>query len=85
MRPRKKPLVNLAAIAKRDGYRCGICGGRVDMKLKHPDPGFASLDHVVPIADGGDDLDPANLQLAHLRCNLAKRNRGGEEQLRLIG
>lgn len=85
LRPRKQPLVNLAAIAKRDKYRCGICGDRVDMKLKHPDPGFPSLDHIVPVSHGGDDLDPANLQLSHLRCNLAKRDRGGGEQLRLIG
>lgn len=84
-RPRKKPLINLAAIAKRDKYRCGICGDRVDMKLKHPDPGFPSLDHIVPLAHGGDDLNPANLQLAHLRCNLSKRDKGGGDQLRLIG
>lgn len=85
LRPRKKPLVNLAAIAKRDRYRCGICGDKVDMTLKHPDPGFASLDHVVPLAQGGADLDPANLRLAHLRCNLSRRDVGGGEQLRLIG
>lgn len=85
MRPRKKPLINLAAIAKRDRYRCGICGERVDMTLKHPDPGFPSIDHIVPLAKGGSDIDPANLQLSHLRCNLAKRDRGGDEQLRLIG
>lgn len=84
-RPRKKPLVNLAAIARRDRYRCGICGGKVDMALKHPDPGFPSLDHIVPLAHGGDELDPANLRLAHLRCNLSRRDAGSEEQLRLIG
>lgn len=85
LRPRKKPLVNLDAIAKRDGYRCGICGGKVDMSLKHPDPGFASLDHIVPLAEGGADIDPANLRLAHLQCNVTRRDGGGGEQLRLIG
>jgi len=85
LRPRKSPLINLADIAQRDGFRCGICGRKVDMSLKHPDPGFPSLDHVVPLANGGADIDPANLRLTHLRCNLSRRDGGGGEQLRFIG
>jgi 5-methylcytosine-specific restriction endonuclease McrA len=83
---RKKgaPLLERNYIAERDKFRCGLCGGRVDMKLQHPDPLFGSIDHIVPLSRGGTN-DLANLQLAHLRCNLSKNDRGGDEQLRLIG
>lgn len=83
LRPRKQPLVNLADIAKRDGYKCGICGKPVDMKRKHPDPGFPSLDHIAPLSAGGDALDPSNLRLTHLRCNVTLRDKGSS-QLRLM-
>lgn len=82
-RPRKVPLVSLAAIAKRDKYRCGICGGKVSMKRRHPDPLAASLDHIVPLSVGGTN-DLTNLQLSHFRCNWSKRDRGGG-QLLLLG
>lgn len=71
-------------IAARDGYRCGICSSRVDMAKVWPHPMSPSLDHVVPLTKGGAH-DPSNVQLAHLRCNSAKGNRGGGEQLMLIG
>src|SRR5690625_189169 len=58
-------------IAERDGYTCQLCGGQVDMELKWPDPGFPSIDHVIPLSRGGSDLK-TNIQLAHLRCNIAK-------------
>lgn len=66
-------LVSRREIASRDKYRCGICGGRVSMAKKHPDPLAPSIDHVVPLSLGGGN-DPQNLQLAHLRCNLRKGN-----------
>jgi 5-methylcytosine-specific restriction endonuclease McrA len=78
------PLFERNYIAKRDKYRCGLCGGKVDMTRQHPDPMFASIDHVVPLSQGGTN-DLHNLQLAHLRCNLTKRATGGSEQLRLLG
>lgn len=58
-------------IAERDGYTCQLCGGHVDMELKWPDPGFPSIDHIIPLSRGGSDLK-TNVQLAHLRCNIAK-------------
>ena len=41
-----------AQIRERDGYRCRQCGkaGRLE------------VDHIVPIAAGGDPWEPANLQ-----------------------
>jgi 5-methylcytosine-specific restriction endonuclease McrA len=77
-------LVERTYLADRDGHRCGLCGDPLDLTVKHPDPAFASIDHIVPLAHGGGN-DLANLQLAHLRCNLSKRDRPRGEQLRLVG
>lgn len=76
-------LLSRDYIATRDKYRCGICGGRVVMTKKHPDPMAPSIDHILPLALGGSN-DLANLQLSHLRCNVVKRHKGGG-QLRLLG
>lgn len=76
----------LAEIAVRDACRCGICLLIVDVtgKHRHPDPMSPTIDHIVPISHGGDDTK-ANVRLAHLGCNIRRSNRGGGEQLMLIG
>lgn len=61
-------------IFARDGWRCGVCGEPVDDSLVYPDPRSASLDHIVPLSKGGAH-SPGNVQLAHLSCNVAKRDR----------
>lgn len=73
-------------IARRDKYRCHLCGDKVDMNVAWPDPTSPSLDHVVPLSLGGSH-EPANVKLAHLWCNTKKGNRGvlEGEQLMLIG
>ena len=63
--------VLLAEIADRDGWTCGLCGEQVDRTLKWPHADSPSLDHVQPLSKGGAH-DPDNVQLAHLRCNVAK-------------
>lgn len=63
-----------AEIAGRDGFTCGICAEPVDMVLAYPDPGFASLDHILPVSHGGSS-EPENLRLTHLLCNVTRRNR----------
>jgi hypothetical protein len=75
-------LVSRQQIAERDRWRCGICGGLVKKDLKYPEPMAPSIDHMVPLSKGGDN-SPANLQLAHLRCNIVKRDKGSQ-QLRII-
>lgn len=79
------------AIFERDGWRCQatICLAktrRVAKSRKWPDPWSASLDHIIPLdpKTGGGSHEPANVQLAHLRCNLTKGNRATNDQLRLI-
>ncbi|MCX4786475.1 HNH endonuclease [Streptomyces sp. NBC_01221] len=73
----------LLGIAERDRTRCGLCGGRVAMKQKVPHPKAPTIDHIVPVSEGGDDTR-ANVQLAHFRCNSVKGARGCQ-QLALIG
>lgn len=76
--------VELAAIAERDRWKCHLCGRKVSKARLWPHPESPSLDHVIPLTRGGMH-DPSNVRLAHLRCNTAKGNRGGGEQLLLIG
>lgn len=78
-----KPGYLRAEICKRDKWRCGICGDRVNPALEHPHPRAASLDHVVPVCEGGLS-EPANLRLVHLVCNLRRRHLGGGEQLSIV-
>lgn len=50
---------------------CGICGNALDRSARHPDPLSPSLDHIVPVSRGGAHV-VANLQWAHLICNIRK-------------
>jgi len=72
-----------AYIFARDGWICGICGRKINKRLKHPNPLSKSIDHIVPVSKGGAD-SPMNVQAAHLRCNMIKKAQSGG-QLRLIG
>jgi hypothetical protein len=67
----------------RDGWRCQLCGQPVQRDKVVPHPDAPTLDHIVPLAAGGDH-SYANTQLAHFRCNYLKGDRGGGEQLRLV-
>ncbi len=82
----KSEPYSLAEIGDRDGWRCQLCGRKVNPQLAYPDPLSGSVDHIVPLSLGGDDLR-RNVQLAHLTCNRRKHTRSlpGGEQLRLIG
>lgn len=78
-----KPGYLRAFICDRDRWRCGICRKPVDRALRHPDLMCASLDHIVPVSEGGTN-DLWNLRLTHLRCNLSRRNVGVAEQLPML-
>jgi hypothetical protein len=62
-------------LGNRDGWTCWVCGGDVERSdvgatgsSPAGSPHAASVDHVVPRARGGTN-QPANLRLAHRRCN----------------
>lgn len=73
----------LADIAARDGHRCHLCNRKVDMSLSGDHKQGPTIDHLIPLADGGDDV-ASNVALAHRSCNCARGSRG-TAQLRLVG
>jgi hypothetical protein len=80
--------VLLSYLIKRDKGRCQVPAclfpSRKVAPLGSSGPMKPSIDHKIPLSKGGTH-DLANTQLAHYRCNLSKNNRGGGEQLLLIG
>lgn len=78
--------VDLAVLYERDRGRCGVCRKRVPPlgSTGKRDPRMGSIDHVVPISQGGEH-SYANTRLTHYRCNLVRHDGGGNEQLALIG
>jgi 5-methylcytosine-specific restriction endonuclease McrA len=75
----------LAEIAVRDGHVCGICRKRVRMNLAVPHPEAPTIDHLIPVSEGGDDVK-ANVRLAHFLCNSTRGVGKGEViQLALVG
>lgn len=74
----------LTEIARRDGYRCKLCRRKVDVRLKAPHPKSPTVDHIVPLAHGGDDTR-INVQLAHWGCNSRKGADCGPWQIALVG
>lgn len=80
--------INLAYLIERDGGRCRatVCHYRRRQvgPLGKRGPRMPSMDHIVPLSRGGQH-ELANVHLTHYRCNLSKGNRGGGEQLRLVG
>lgn len=59
---------------ERDNWTCQLCGDAVNPNLKYPDPMAATVDHIVPLAKGGEH-SYANTQLAHALCNSLKSDR----------
>ena len=66
-----------ATIFQRDNGRCQLCGTGVDVGLCYPHPWAATMDHKIALARGGTH-EPANVQLAHFRCNSSKREGRGK-------
>ena len=50
---------------------CHLCGQPIDYTLSHPHPDSYVVDHIVPLAKGGDDT-LSNKAAAHRGCNRAK-------------
>lgn len=69
--------VDRRVVFQRDGYRCQLCG--CETSGRHPAPQSPTLDHIVPLARGGDH-SYANTQCACFRCNVRK---GAREDLQM--
>ena len=76
-------IIDLDKMAARDGWRC-FCRRRVNPDLRYPHPRSATIDHIIPLSQGGSHTY-ANSRLAHWDCNVKRGNRGGNEQLVLLG
>lgn len=73
----------LGEVALRDGHRCHLCRKRVDMTLTGNDRMGPTIDHLIPVSAGGDDV-LSNVRLAHRSCNCSRGARG-DVQLLLVG
>jgi 5-methylcytosine-specific restriction endonuclease McrA len=71
-------------LLERDGNRCRIPRCLYTNRRMGPGPRRPSIDHIIPLTKGGLN-ELANIQLAHLRCNISKKNRGVGDQLALLG
>ena len=80
-------------IFKRDNYRCNLklsvnCNGKTDPRKVVPHPRAPTLDHIIPLNAGVENdgwHSKANNWTACFECNCMKSDRGGGEQLALIG
>lgn len=61
-------------VYERDEWTCGLCGSSIDPAHRAPSPDAPSIDHIVPLSRGGTHT-LANVQAAHLGCNVRKGNR----------
>jgi HNH endonuclease len=73
-------VINPSAVFKRDENVCQLCGEIIDIKTHHSSLDAPELDHIWPLSlvvDGkkspGHVLE--NVQAAHKRCNMKKKDR----------
>ncbi|QDP45163.1 HNH endonuclease [Gordonia phage Mayweather] len=60
---------------------CAECGGEVSLEWEYPHPGSWSMDHAIPLCEGGDHSEE-NLVLTHLICNIKKGAKDGWKRRR---
>jgi hypothetical protein len=71
-------------ILEADGYKCQACKKKTNPKL-HPNHSlYPNLDHIVPLAKGGQHV-MHNLQCLCRKCNMKKHDGSLNDQLRLPG
>lgn len=82
---RDKAALLVDYIGHRDKWTCHICSrGVSEDPYSSRNKWSKTVDHVVPLSQGGAN-GPENLRLAHMICNARRGDRGGNEQLMLIG
>lgn len=76
-------MIDIETLYKRDNGLCGLCGNKVNHKLRWPNLMCATIDHIVPLTKGGEH-SWTNVVLAHHKCNSLKNNKTVTQQLRLF-
>lgn len=68
---------------KANNARCGICKDVIDYSLKPSStPDAYEPDHILPVDTHPELAEvPENIQASHRRCNRAKRNKAGVDNL----
>lgn len=66
--------VSPLAIYERDGWTCRLCGLPVDPDADPQSALAPSLDHIIPLANGGTH-EAANVWTAHRQCNAERSHR----------
>ena len=66
--------VNRYAIFRRDNWKCWLCQETCDRNADPQSDRAPSLDHIIPLANGGTH-EPGNVQTAHRLCNALRSNR----------
>ena len=66
--------VDRYAIYRRDGWECWLCLGPCDRDADPQSDRAPSLDHIIPLANGGTH-EPGNVRTAHRLCNALRSNR----------
>jgi hypothetical protein len=59
----------LRAAILREQDTCWICGEEVDKTIATPHPLSPEVHEIIPIAYGGNPIDPTNCVLTHRVCN----------------
>ncbi len=73
-------------VFERDRWRCQLCAKPVARTKQVPHPKAPTVDCIVPLSvQGSPGYVLSNVHLACFLCNSRKHNRGGGEQLRLMG
>ncbi|MDH6245180.1 HNH endonuclease [Mycobacterium sp. OTB74] len=76
-------FVSSRRVFERDGWTCRYCHRPVNPALRSPHPRAATLDHTIPLCDGGPHTY-ANTQLTHRNCNVQKWHHWTTTQLALF-
>lgn len=70
-----RPWARLRARVFREETHCWLCHRWVDQTLHQWHPMSRTVDHVIPLNQGGPPLDRTNCRLAHRRCNTIRANK----------
>lgn len=71
------PAVTVAAVIKRDGNKCDICG-KATIRSRDYNPRQATIDHIIPLSWNHQGHVWSNVRLACHQCNTERNNAKGE-------
>lgn len=74
-------MFSVSEIFARDGWRCQICGDRVERSGGPFSPLYPTIDHILALAKGGQHTRE-NVQTAHRICNLKKHTKPNRRMAR---